>query len=232
MFINQTLLGFGIEVPMLFISNITNRDSPSNSATYTHTNVSIGSPHPYRRIIVTSELSDNTGGTHSSVTVGGGSCTLLREHNTGGTTNSCVAIYITDAFVPTGTTAEIVINVTSASARNQIGVYRLIRPGGTSALHVNSVSADDPSITVNRGGGGATVAVTHFHTTGTGVPDTWVSVTSDFGTNVEGNAYGGAAHSSHEVSETAKTLSVNNPGTNTRSVLAAASFEVQSVMDV
>jgi hypothetical protein len=88
---------------------------------HTFTAESIGPDSPDRIVVVCVGWNISTSTTLSSATIGGVAATIIGQCN--GTTSG---IAIIQAAVPTGTTADVVVNYAGSPLRGQIAVYNLL----------------------------------------------------------------------------------------------------------
>lgn len=99
-------------------------DAGTNSAdlpAYTFSGKAIGSPSATRRVIVALAFRATNSAAISSVTIGGVTAEKVVESRMGTTSASVASIWI--ATVPTGDTADVVVNLTASAARIGAAIY-------------------------------------------------------------------------------------------------------------
>ena len=175
----------------------------SDLTTYTFTNVDIGVAATDRVIMVAAYGGDVLSGTgYSSATIGGNAATLLSQTNTTASINTCQSIFY--LAVPTGTTANIALSVTtSTNDRAFIYVYAIYGSTGvpltSDAVNGNAVSTLTPSLTITQ-----PCTVIGAATTGSPLIASWSSLSAD--ENLSGFIVEG------------------QPGSSARSVLKTSNF--------
>ncbi len=207
--LNAALFGGGA-----VIATFTDSDTQvAVQSAFTFSAQSLGTAAPNRQIVVCFSGRDGTR-TGSSLTIQGVAASLVvRQQNAGGTSE------IWSAFVPTGTTGDIVVTWSGNQARTGIGVYALY--GALSTAHATYTSTATPlAATVNIPQGGAAIG---FSMSATASTFTWAGLTEDFdGQDGDGITYSGAslasAAGSNGLSVTATATAVNQP------ILVAASW--------
>ncbi len=162
----------------------TNSDG-TNLTTYTFAGENFGTAPADRQIIVAigSQGAGETAESISSVTIGGVSATITVQR-----TNSIVDHTISGlaiANVPTGTTGDIVITLSTGERRCGIGVYRAT---GISAIPTDTGSsiANNPTFDIDVIAGGFAIG-----TAGTGFFDTatWTNLTEDYDFQAGGESF-------------------------------------------
>lgn len=164
----------------------------SSATSHTYTSISIGSENAYRRVVVglAYRLNATTDPALPTVTVGGVSTTAITSSVSDTSTNSVVrvgcALYVTDDFVPSGATANVVVSGgTRTLTRSFISTYALIKDkyslltSGSSANGSASASASwsyfvfigspDPAISI--GAAGTLNTLTGFSVSGPATTD-------------------------------------------------------------
>lgn len=134
----QALLSAGGGANNPSISYIGNNNATGAATSHTFTAQSIGATGTNRVIIVAISCYSGASGTLSSATIGGVAATICVQ--AAGTTTIAAIIA---AAVPTGTTADIVLNWSSSDQNVAIAVYRAVDL--TSATQVTSGSDTTPS---------------------------------------------------------------------------------------
>lgn len=142
------------------------------TANKTYTAVPIGGASLSRMVVVCVK-GDNTLGQPTSVTVGGVACTSVVATNSGSIYNSMWA-----AKVPTGTTADIVVNWPGTPDRQGISVYNVQGISGITASDTDSDVAAPYTkpITIPING----VAIACGVTGNASNTTTWTNLTEDF----------------------------------------------------
>ena len=198
----------------------------------TYSSVPIGPAAANRTVIVAAALRENGVETISSVTIGGISAT-----NGGSPGFKCnsqtfvTCMYVWEATVPTGTTANIVVTYTnpvdSADGLAVWSAYGLT--SNTPTATANSVSTTAPSLNLNVSAGGIVVAATWTIQVPSVACASWTGVTAqgevlgDPGTSPA--EFMDAASASSLVAGTPRTVGCTYNGTSTNEPVAfAASF--------
>ena len=125
----------------------TNLWDPANLSSYTFTAASIGTPSSDRYIVVAVSTSDNgnSPATVSSVTVGGQATTVVTQVAVISSDAPRTTLLITNAPVTSGSTADIVVNLSSVEDRCGIAVWSLYGIGSTTP----SATATDVGTTLS-----------------------------------------------------------------------------------
>lgn len=126
-------------------SFVTNGMTPSGSNPYTFSGVSIGDAAGDRLVVVAIGWGTSGTVTVSSATIGGVSASIAAQ-----TTGTNVGIALIYAVVPSGTTADIVVTMSTSGSRLYYGVWRV-----TGQLSTTPYDTDAPA-----GGGSASRSVT------------------------------------------------------------------------
>lgn len=171
--------------------------------TQTITGLSIGTANVNRYVVIVVRTRNNTAsedGLPASVTVAGQACSLVAfVDNSGGTTTTCNAIYITDNPVTTGTTANIVVTAPGAETLTStfVSSYSLITFGSKPRVVYTdfkvSAASTTPGVTINSpwksgnfgivsGVAATTVGLTSFTMSGSGI------VTQNYSTGILENS--------------------------------------------
>lgn len=149
----------------------TSDNSTVAGTSFTFSSKAIGPPSADRYVIV--GIGGNNGtATISSVTVGGISATQVVTRQV---SNSTTGIYI--ANVPTGTTANIVINWSASQANTEIGIWSATGLSSGTANSSGGSSANNGTITLNTTTQGFALAVMFVNSNAT---ITWTGLTSRF----------------------------------------------------
>jgi hypothetical protein len=146
----------------LSLTYITSGGSTADQSSYTFSNVSFGDEDLTREIFIPFNWSSTTSRNVSSVTIGGVAASYGNAFSA--TTSGCRIAFAT---VPTGTTGDIVINMSGTCTNVGYGVYRVINrvnrgrvPNDSTGTGISSQSSPltDTSTTILRGGFGIGVA--------------------------------------------------------------------------
>jgi hypothetical protein len=192
--------------------------SASDLSTYTFSGVSIGTAGANRHVIVgIMSLADNLGVTGiSSVTIGGVTATTQVAVNDTAT-GSFSALVI--AAVPTGTTGDVVVNMTTTQARLRIGVWAAYDLTSPTAVTTNQSKNANPSVlNINTQAGDIVVGV-GFNNTASSV--SWTGATERFDASLEGANESGADHVA-TTAESPRTLSLAWTSYSRNSAVSAA----------
>lgn len=155
-------------------------ESANNATSYTFNTTAIGDAAADRLVAL---VIAGTGGSStadlSSVTVNGNSATLATNF-----IDSFAAVGVAYIAVPSGTTANIVVNYSSTGkARCAVAVYSIT--GQASNTPLDTVSqADNTSITIDVPEGAA--AIFGLSAAGTYAPTTWTGATEDWDAQIAG----------------------------------------------
>jgi hypothetical protein len=184
------LVGFGAggKAPNEF-AFLQNYSNTSDNNTHTLSSVSIGNPYPTRHIVIgiAAEHKDDGGMSLTSATIGGVTATIHEQGSiVTGTTDDLIAII--SAIVPSGTTADVVLNYSGTIYSVQIGVYRGIR-SNTSVNEVSTyvTSADGASVVYSPLGTNDYGIAVAMDSDATYNEITWTNATANFQNNVENN---------------------------------------------
>lgn len=141
----------------------------SVQSTFTFSSLAIGTAAAGRYVVVGIESHNNTGGNSaiSSVTVGGVSATQV-VHSTTSDAASVADIWI--AAVPTGTTANVVVNYSGTQPRCGVTLWRMTGSSGTAYQTKNTNSSLSQTIDVPANGGVFAAAYRRDGGTGTVSP--------------------------------------------------------------
>ena len=123
----------------------------SNSSSYTFSSQSIGAADSNREVVVALMMRASGTVTVSSVTIGGVSATQdATASNLVSSNTTLVAFY--RAAVPTGTTADVVVNLSAGAVRCFIGVWTT--DASVSVDGTDSSQAEDDTVTCTSSTGG------------------------------------------------------------------------------
>lgn len=189
--------------------------SSSNASSYTFSGQAIGTAASDRYVIVAATGGANFSQSINSCTVGGAATT--RVANVSGF--ECAAIFITNAPVTSGTTADIVINCSSTLLQMQSVVYVI---NGSPVLHDTlATTGTNPSGSIDAALNGCIVAIaTHNDSSHTA---TWTGLTENDDTALEDNRNTWASLNP-TAAESNRTVGVTFSSSVAGDVLVAASW--------
>lgn len=156
----------------------------TNLTTYTLSSLSFGTEAADRQIVV-GVFGRTNSRTVSSMTIGGVAATQVVAGNNA--SNGPNDIWM--AAVPTGTTGTVSVTFSGAMIRAAVAVWRMTGANPT-AVSTGSDVGTDPSATINVPVNGGAVGFCNSAAT---TSNTWVGLTEDLDTTVEGHSYS-AAH--------------------------------------
>lgn len=166
-------------------------NSTVDASTYTFSSENLGTPDPYRYIILTIE-SRKTGAltTITSVTIAGITAAIAVQQNviTSNTTVCGIAI----AAVPTGSSGDIVVNFGATMVRCVINVYRATRLRSLTANDTKSSTDNAPTCNLGIQARGFAVGGA---LSATSTSATWTGLTEDYDAQVEANTMTSASAS-------------------------------------
>lgn len=210
-------------------ADITLADSATdtaNSSSYTFSGLSLGSTAADRHIVVCFECRGlGTTETVTGVTVGGESATVIVTARDDDTNYhlACVAI----VELPTGTSADVVVTLSSGALRAACQVYRLTgidaseHDTGTGTSGTTSASAD---LDVPDGGVVVGCAVCGHASSGN-ADVTWSGLTEDVDVQVETFVdFSSGSHGPATSTETPRSITATQNGTGTRNAVATVSW--------
>lgn len=178
-----------VQPPPASIALTDNATDNTDAATYTFSSRAIGAPHASRVVIVAFAFVQSVSGTvaATSVTIGGITATKLVEANQNASSVSRV-VSIWAARVPNETTATIVLNLSGASERAGLGVWRAInlRDIAANAVVSSDTTNGSPSSAIlSVPSGGVVVGATFANNTGALATWSGAGLTIDFEQNLE-----------------------------------------------
>lgn len=198
----------------LTIENTLNANTTADASSYTYPGVAIGAASPDRYIIVGTGGRNASNRTFNSCTVGGAATTRLVHQ----ATLNHLALFITNAPVVSGTTADIVLSLSGTSQRNAISVWALRGSlASTTPLDTLNIDASDPSGSLDVEAGGAHVAIAY---TNGNTTVTWTGVTEDYDVAFELNTF--SSGSDVTAAAAHRTITANFSGSNDDRMLAAS----------
>ena len=229
MLILNNLVGFGASgggaTELSFLQGSVSGD---DSATYTFSSQNLGAADPNRWIVVCATGIQVSARTIDTVTVGGVSATKLVEaESTAGSAFRDVSIWV--AYVPTGTTGDIVLTFSSGLVRAGYSAYRLITSTNPTTAYDTetdiTTSGSDLSVSINRPDNGVVIAATMaLCSTATSV--TWAGTSENYDAAYPDAAAQGMSSSSVASGASPLTVTATIGGTLVANgqALAAASF--------
>lgn len=170
----------GSTVPPISFQYQTTTGSDSNSSSYTFSNVAIGTAAADRYVVVVATVAQGTGGllTIDTVSIAGTNGTISVNQRDGTNSASCNAA-IASRLVTTGTTATIVVGLSSSARSCYISVYNVY--GLTSATATNTYSSTTDPLSfsnVNFDAGG--FIVSGGIQRGVSSTSTWTELTENY----------------------------------------------------
>jgi hypothetical protein len=153
--------------------------------------VDLGAVTANRCIIVGAGAINSAGGTTltiSSSTIAGVTATTQQLVNDGTASTGMAAII--SALVPTGTSGNVVINLSASAARIGIGVWAGYSLSSCNKVLGVSSTADPAALSINTVQGDVIVGMVF---TNTGTTTTWAGLTEDFDRTIEGAMVSGAS---------------------------------------
>ena len=171
--------------------------TPQTSATnYTFSSQAIGTASSTRYVIVAAHLYSNSARTISSVTVGGISATQVITQSVVNFYSYRASIYI--AAVPTGTTADVVVNTSGVCEQMTINVWAAYDLNSATAVDSDSATSTGSSTfnipAMTTSADGVALASCVYNRNGSGSAFAWTNATerSDTVQNI-GGIYTGAS---------------------------------------
>ena len=217
MFAVSHLTGFNAGGGVATISFTDNAAETADGTSATFSGRAIGAASTDRIVVI--GVTCNAGEPITSATIGGISASEVVAGDAAGGT-AYAALW--QAPVPTGTTADIVVNFTGTSFRTGLGVWAIYSASST-VTDTGSSTADPSTDTLNISAGGVAIGMANASGGGTLSTYTWTGLTEKFDAAVEVNdAYSGASDA-FAVAQTALSIEAN-PTSNTQWALACASW--------
>lgn len=168
----------------------------TSATNYTFAGQAIGSATPSRYVIVAAHLYSNSARTISSVTVGGISATQVVTQSVVNFFSYRASIYI--AAVPTGTTADVVVNTSGVCEQMTISVWAAYDLNSATAVDSDSATSSGSSTfnipAMTTSADGVALASCVYNRNGSGSAFAWTNATerSDTVQNI-GGVYTGAS---------------------------------------
>ncbi len=197
--------------------------STTDTDSFTFSSQPIGDANDDRYVIVAiASRKAGAAATISSVTVGGISASEVIQHTTTVTNTDVAGIFI--AKVPTGTTADVVVNFSTAMLRCGIALYRIVGISGTSYDTDYSVDST-PSVSLDTPIGAAVAVFTN----GNGSSVAWSGLDEDYDYSLETFSLISGASQEITSGEIGRSISATITGVNNEPVAVFASFEAISI---
>lgn len=219
------LSGFGIGgVEPFSCAYVTSTSSNTNSSSVTFTAHSIGAADSTRRVVVAVGWSSSTGAnqTLNSMTVGGSAATRdIRA--TASAVGHDAEIY--SILVPTGTTADIVLNYSGSINRHVVHVYRCVNE----VLGFDQSGLADPGVATSATTGSISVAALSWLIAVHSIRDTTDASTFDDGVDDNSGAISAGSNAetyagSREYATAATATVSTSVSVNSNRRIAAASY--------
>ena len=189
----------------------------TNATGYTYSSQAIGTASDDRIVVVVTNA-DHASAT-ATATIGGDAMTKWFE----------VAAPVHSFFyraVPSGTTAEIIVTMSTTVGNNQIGVYAVT--GASTTLHDTArqqpASGNVPTVTIDVAAAGGLIANSFNDNSAT---TTWSGVTEDYEQSSEASTTSGA-HDEFATAETGRTVS-STPSSTSSNNLSVAVISIAPV---
>lgn len=172
--------------PRASVALTANSINSSDLTNYTFSSQAIGVAAANRIVCCVAHTLDTADNSVSTATIGGVSATIAQNYraNNGAVWNLVSIFY---AVVPTGTTADVVVNLSASAYRLYCGVFAV--HGATYSTHLDSgnASGDPAAITgLDVPDGGVVIAGATLLDTPTGATYTWTNVTESYDADGEG----------------------------------------------
>ena len=191
------------------VSFVANSNDAANAGGHkTFSGFNIGTAAPDRHVIVAVIGNRNAASSVDSVTVGGQSCSLLVEDTSG---LDYQGLYITDAPIAAGTTADIVVNISVAYNDLNIATYRATGIQSLTAINTYSDTSDPLSVSAAFPAQGFFVGLA-FTKNGS-ASFTWAGATEDTDQNVVSSATTFSTASENAAAASSPTVSATITGT-------------------
>lgn len=155
--------------------------STADLTTYTFSSQSLGDAAGDRHIIVGVHSRSGSNHTVSSVTVQGIAGTIVAQQSNNTSSSSTAAIAI--VAVPTGTTGDVVVTLSTGAVRCGVSLWRATGLASTTPVDVDSSTASNPTATLDTGDGFAVGVANQFGT----ITFSWTGLTEDLDVQVESN---------------------------------------------
>lgn len=209
-----TLFG-GATATRVFESNATIGSGSGGLNSYSFSSQAIGTADPTRYVVVLVSAVNTLGTdtTISSVTFNGAAASILKQSAGGG--GPIVISAMVGALITSGTTMNVVVNVSGASGRScSIAIYSLYNLVSMTPFDIQSGSASpgtSVSCTANVPGGGIKLGVT---TSPSNETQTWTNITKD-GQQTQSLTNDTQSWSSNQFATAASTVTFTASGTFT-----------------
>lgn len=216
MFMANHLIGFGVGnvVKPVTVAYGSFASSTSSLTQYTFSGMTIGTASAARQVVVCVSV-QNAGFTVGSMTVGGVSASLIIGATDSNDTNNRVEIWT--APVPTGTTADVVINISGGSANRCSATTLVLYDAASSSSDTASDDATPNAPVINIPANGACVGVSIGNTGAF----TWTNLTERSDETFDGNIIVSTAADAFATAQTSLTITADN-ATNDQVTAVAA----------
>jgi len=201
---------------------VTSASETVGGTSITHSGMSIGDANSTRLVVVGIVGTNGTSSSPSltSATIGGVSATITKQY-TGGSSGDYTLSAIFIAAVPTGTTADIVMNFSQALDNSHIAIFRLVNvPSSTAYATAQATRGSSPrSTTINIPDKGLLI-VTGFGSNTNNV--TWSGVTEAYDETYAGVVKGSGGINYNMTSETGRTITMTQTSATAAQFVAAS----------
>lgn len=222
MFMVNHLVGFGAGggLEPVTLDYRTSAVDAANATSYTFSSQDIGTAGSNRQVVILVATTGGPGGTAfaSSVTVGGVTATNL--HQVASSNSTEAEIYI--ASVPSGTTADVVVNYPRTAGNCGIGVIAVYNGASTANDTGGSTDTSAPSDTLNIPANGAAFGVTSIN--GNTRTSSWSNLTEHYDGSVESSNYHSGASATFATEQTGLTITDTLSGSGVNVAMAIASI--------
>jgi hypothetical protein len=200
----------------------------ANASTYTYTSQSLGAAAADRYIVV--GVASRIGAaslTLSSLTVGGVTATIVDQRSatgvaSGGTATTLGALAI--AAVPTGTTGNVVVNLSATALRCVVSMWRFDGLASATAFAAGDSAATAPTINLDIPANGAAVGIITAGYSGS-LTASWTGLTEQYDATTEALAVSSASDAIISA-ETGRTVTGTFTGTPFEPVGVFASWQM------
>lgn len=203
--------------------------SAGNNTVYTFSSQNLGAANINRYIVVATGGTTVAGVTISSITVGGITADIIRQRTTtaGGSEKAFAGIAI--AHVPTGTSGDIVVTLTSGGFRCGIYAYRAIKVLNGAEFDDDDAINNPLSGTLSVPNKGAIVSVAYGGGEGDDGGITWTGLTEDGTRDLEAHRYLSGASAANLALDNSYSFEADWDAPRTDfPLMVSASFEFES----
>lgn len=221
---------FGAHIIANVATNLSYKDTEidhTDLSSYTFSSKSIGDAHSKRFVVVSVGFVDistsmSVGDGPSSVTIGGVSATLIQKASEKNGSGYLTGASLWIAQVPTGATADVVVNFSETVSNCAVMVYRLVHATGTPLDSGSAQHSSNTPITISSlayKGAGVAMGAGRDNTGSSGFDLTWGGTANPS----EDKEYGAVSYNSYESATLANegTVSLAYVGNETLAVVAA-----------